>query len=118
MFSFCVVFLIPNFFSEFKAKQGVDLHTDKVALQRVREASEAAKHDLSTRESVAINLPYITTIKGQPVTLDTTVSRATFEKLAEPLIKRSMDPIKTALKDAGMFQISYNDHSYQFRYDH
>ncbi len=54
-------------FSEFKKKHGFDLAADKVALQRVREASESAKHDLSTRESVEINLPYIATIGGKPV---------------------------------------------------
>jgi len=94
--------IVNHLVAEFKKKHGFDLAADKVALQRVREASESAKHDLSTRESVEINLPYIATIGGKPVTMETSLTRTKFEQLADPLIKKSIAPCKKALSDAGM----------------
>jgi len=94
--------IVNHVINEFKKSSGIDLSTDKVALQRVREAAEAAKHDLSTRESVHINLPYISVVKGQPATLDIVITKEKYEKLAEPLIQRSLEPIKEALKAADM----------------
>lgn len=88
---------------EFQKKHGVDLSKDMVALQRVREASELAKHDLSTRESVKVDLPYITVgPNGSPLTLDVTITRAKYEELALPLVKKSIPPCQKALEDAGM----------------
>eukprot|EP01126_Amoeba_proteus_P029014 TRINITY_DN2857_c0_g1_i11.p1 TRINITY_DN2857_c0_g1~~TRINITY_DN2857_c0_g1_i11.p1 ORF type:complete len:647 (+),score=135.72 TRINITY_DN2857_c0_g1_i11:150-2090(+) len=96
--------LIANYVTaEFKNKEKIDLSQNKVALQRVREASELAKHDLSTRESVNINLPYITVNStGSPVTLDVTITRAAYEEMAMPLVKKSIPPCKKALTDAGL----------------
>jgi len=96
--------LIANYVaSEFQAKTGVDITKDKVALQRVREASELAKHDLSTRESVTIDLPYITVgPNNSPLTLEVTITRAKYEELALPLVKKSIPPCQTALKAAGL----------------
>jgi molecular chaperone DnaK len=87
----------------FYEKTGVDVSKDKVALQRVREAAELAKHDLSTRESVTVDLPYISVgPDGAPLTLEVTITRAKFEELALPLVKKSIPPCQQALKDAGM----------------
>eukprot|EP01127_Copromyxa_protea_P023154 TRINITY_DN85_c0_g3_i1.p1 TRINITY_DN85_c0_g3~~TRINITY_DN85_c0_g3_i1.p1 ORF type:complete len:646 (-),score=198.79 TRINITY_DN85_c0_g3_i1:93-2030(-) len=96
--------VIANYVAkEFQKKNGVDLTKDKVALQRVREASELAKHDLSTRESVTIDLPYITVgPNGAPLTLDVTITRAKYEELALPLVQKSIAPCQKALADAGM----------------
>jgi len=96
--------VIANYVAkEFQKKHGVDLTKDKVALQRVREASELAKLDLSTRESVTIDLPYITVgSNGTPLTLDVTITRAKYEELALPLVKKSIPPCQKALSDAGM----------------
>lgn len=96
--------VIANYVAkEFQKKHGVDLTKDKVALQRVREASELAKHDLSTRESVTIDLPYITVgSNGSPLTLEVTISRAKYEELALPLVKKSLPPCQKALDDANM----------------
>eukprot|EP01128_Nolandella_sp_AFSM9_P008639 TRINITY_DN532_c0_g1_i1.p1 TRINITY_DN532_c0_g1~~TRINITY_DN532_c0_g1_i1.p1 ORF type:complete len:659 (+),score=228.24 TRINITY_DN532_c0_g1_i1:47-2023(+) len=95
--------IINYLVAQFKAKSGVDLSKDKVALQRVREAAENAKHDLSSRTEVEISLPYLTTdAKGNPKNLDVTLTRAKFEKLAEKLVEKSLIPCKKALQDADM----------------
>lgn len=87
--------IINYLLAQFKAKEGIDLTKDKVALQRVREAAESAKHDLSSRTDVEISLPYLTTdSKGNPKNLDLTLTRAKFEKLAVNLVERSIIPCK------------------------
>ncbi len=87
---------------EFKAENGMDLHQDPMALQRLKEAAEKAKIELSSSNQTEINLPYITADKSGPKHLVRTLSRAKFEQLAESLIKRTIDPCKSALKNAGL----------------
>lgn len=86
---------------EFKKDQGFDLHNDPLAIQRLKEASEKAKVELSSREQTDINLPYITADASGPKHLNIRLSRAKFESLVEGLIERSLEPCKQALKDAG-----------------
>ncbi|MBN2646536.1 MAG: molecular chaperone DnaK [Thiotrichales bacterium] len=88
--------------SEFKKEQGVDLKKDKLALQRVREAAEKAKIELSSREQTDINLPYITADATGPKHLNMKITRAKFEALIEDLVQRSIEPCRIALKDAGL----------------
>jgi len=87
---------------EFKAENGMDLHQDPMALQRLKEAAEKAKIELSSGNQTEINLPYITADQSGPKHLVRTLSRAKFEQLAESLIKRTIDPCKSALKNAGL----------------
>jgi len=87
---------------EFKNDEGIDLRKDPMALQRLKEAAEKAKIELSSSSSTEINLPYIMPVDGIPKHLVRSLSRAKFEQLAETLIRRSMEPVKKALKDAGM----------------
>jgi len=86
---------------EFKADESIDLRKDPMALQRLKEAAEKAKIELSSSTQTEINLPYITATDSGPKHLVRTLSRAKFEQLADDLIKRSMAPCKQALKDAG-----------------
>ncbi|MBB5438244.1 molecular chaperone DnaK [Pedobacter sp. AK017] len=87
---------------EFKNENGMDLHQDPMALQRLKEAAEKAKIELSSTTSTEINLPYITADATGPKHLVRTLSRAKFEQLAGDLIKRTIDPCKSALKNAGL----------------
>jgi molecular chaperone DnaK len=87
---------------EFKSENGMDLHQDPMALQRLKEAAEKAKIELSSTTSTEINLPYITADATGPKHLVRTLSRAKFEQLAADLIKRTIDPCKSALKNAGL----------------
>jgi molecular chaperone DnaK len=86
---------------EFKNDEGLDLTKDPMALQRLKEAAEKAKIELSSANSTEINLPYIMPVDGVPKHLVRTLSRAKFESLADNLVKRSMAPVKKALEDAG-----------------
>jgi molecular chaperone DnaK len=86
--------------SEFKKDQGVDLMKDKAAVQRLREAAERAKIELSSQMSAQINLPYITAVNNEPKHLDYSLSRARFEDLTRPLMDRIRAPFEQALKDA------------------
>lgn len=87
---------------EFKNENGMDLNKDPMALQRLKEAAEKAKIELSSTTSTEINLPYITADATGPKHLVRTLSRAKFEQLAADLIKRTIDPCKSALKNAGL----------------
>lgn len=87
---------------EFLADENIDLRKDPMALQRLKEAAEKAKIELSSSTETEINLPYIMPVDGVPKHLVRKLSRAKFEQLADTLIKRSMDPCKAALQDAGM----------------
>jgi molecular chaperone DnaK len=87
---------------EFKKDEGIDLRKDPMALQRLKEAAEKAKVELSSSSSAEINLPYIMPVDGIPKHLVRSLSRAKFEQLADTLIKRSMKPVAAALKDAGL----------------
>ena len=87
---------------EFIKDENIDLRKDPMALQRLKEAAEKAKIELSSSSSTEINLPYIMPVDGIPKHLVRTLSRAVFEQLAGSLVRRSMDPVKKALKDANM----------------
>jgi molecular chaperone DnaK len=87
---------------EFKNEEGVDLKSDPMALQRLKEAAEKAKIELSSASQTEINLPYVTATASGPKHLVKTLTRAKFEQLADSLIKRSMEPVKKALSDAGL----------------
>ncbi len=87
---------------EFKKDEGLDLRKDPMALQRLKEASEKAKVELSSATSTEINLPYIMPVDGVPKHLVKTLSRAKFESLSDKLIQRTIEPCKKALKDSGL----------------
>jgi len=87
---------------EFKANEGVDLRKDRMALQRLREAAEKAKHELSATMETEINLPFITADAGGPKHLNLTLSRSQLESLVEDLIERTLDPCRMALQDASL----------------
>lgn len=88
--------------NEFNSEEGVDLRKDPMALQRLKEAAEKAKIELSSSTQTEINLPYVTATASGPKHLVKTLTRAKFEQLAENLVKRSMEPVAKALKDAGL----------------
>ena len=88
--------------SEFKRTEGVDLSADKLALQRLKEAAEKAKKELSTATTTNINLPFITATNEGPKHLDVTLTRAKFDELTSDLIERTAVPVQNALKDAGI----------------
>lgn len=94
--------LIDYLADEFQKAEGVDLRKDPMALQRLREASEKAKMELSTLMQTEVNLPFITATAEGPKHLNTTLTRTKFEQLVDDLIRRTVDPCKTALKDAGL----------------
>lgn len=87
---------------EFKKEEGIDLRQDPMALQRLKEAAEKAKIELSSTTSSEINLPYIMPVNGIPKHLVKSLSRAKFEQLADSLIQRTIEPCKSALKNAGL----------------
>jgi len=87
---------------EFNKAEGIDLRKDPMALQRLKEAAEKAKIELSSSTQTEINLPYVTATASGPKHLVKTLSRAKFEQLSESLIKRSMEPVKKALQDADL----------------
>jgi molecular chaperone DnaK len=87
---------------EFKAEEGVDLKSDAIALQRLKEAAEKAKIELSASPQTEINLPYITATATGPKHLVKTLTKAKFEQLSADLVRRSMEPVAKALKDAGL----------------
>jgi molecular chaperone DnaK len=88
--------------TEFKKDQGIDLSKDAMALQRLKEAAEKAKMELSTTASTDINLPFITATQEGPKHLNLTLTRAKFEQLVEDLIQRTKEPMRKALEDAGL----------------
>ena len=92
--------IVNYLIDEFKKDQGIDLSQDKMSMQRLREAAEKAKVELSNSSQTEINLPYITADDAGPKHLVMKITRAKFESLTRDLIKRSIDPCKTALKDA------------------
>jgi molecular chaperone DnaK len=94
--------IINHLVDEFKKDQGVDLKNDPLALQRLKEAAEKAKIELSSSEQTQVNLPYITADASGPKHLDIKISRSKLESMVADLIQRSIDPCKTALKDAGL----------------
>ncbi|MDX1625570.1 MAG: molecular chaperone DnaK, partial [Wenzhouxiangellaceae bacterium] len=94
--------LLDYLIAEFKKDQGVDLKKDPLALQRLKEAAERAKIELSSSQQTEVNLPYITADSSGPKHLNIKVTRAKLESLVEDLVKRSIEPCRTALNDAGL----------------
>ncbi|MEI8168404.1 MAG: molecular chaperone DnaK [Rhodoferax sp.] len=101
--------IIDFIISEFKKDQGVDLGKDVLALQRLKEAAEKAKIELSSSAQTDINLPYVTADASGPKHLSIKLTRAKLESLVEDLIERTMAPIRTALKDAGVTAADIHD---------
>ena len=101
--------LIDYLSDEFKKDQGVDLHNDPLALQRLKEAAEKAKIELSTAQQTEVNLPYITADQTGPKHLNIKVTRAKLESLVDDLVKRTIEPCKLALKDAGLTASEIDD---------
>jgi len=94
--------IVDYLIEEFKKDNGIDLRTDKLALQRLKEAAEKAKIELSSAEQTDVNLPFITADKTGPKHINLKMTRAKLEALVEDLISRTIPPCKTALKDAGL----------------
>jgi molecular chaperone DnaK len=94
--------LVNYLLTEFKKEQGVDLSNDRLALQRLREAAEKAKVELSSTVTTDISIPFITATQAGPLHLNHKLTRAKFEQLVEKLINRTIDPCKACLKDAGL----------------
>ncbi|MGB9129602.1 MAG: molecular chaperone DnaK [Thiobacillus sp.] len=101
--------LIDYIAEEFKKDAGVDLKKDVLALQRLKDAAEKAKIELSSAQQTEVNLPYITADASGPKHLAVKITRAKFESLVEDLIKRTIDPCKMALKDAGLTTSQIDD---------
>ncbi|KXK07099.1 MAG: chaperone protein DnaK [Acidobacteria bacterium OLB17] len=101
--------LVGWIIDEFKKDQGIDLHNDKMALQRLKEAAEKAKVELSSAMETEINLPFITADASGPKHLVMKLTRAKFEALAEPVLKRLMPPVEQAIKDAGLSAKDINE---------
>jgi len=94
--------LVEYLASEFKKEQGIDLKNDKLALQRLKEAAEKAKIELSSASQTEINLPFITADQNGPKHLTMKLTRAKFEQLVDDLVQRTIEPCRAALKDAGL----------------
>ena len=101
--------LIDYLADEFKKEHGMDLHNDPLALQRLKEAAEKAKIELSSAQQTEVNLPYITADASGPKHLVQKLTRAKFESLVEDLVDRTLGPVRIALKDAGIDTSSIND---------
>ncbi|MFV9996367.1 MAG: molecular chaperone DnaK [Arsenophonus endosymbiont of Dermacentor nuttalli] len=101
--------LINYLVDEFKKEQGFDLRNDPLAMQRLKEAAEKAKIELSSAQQTDVNLPYITADASGPKHMNIKVTRAKLESLVEDLVKRSMEPVKVALQDAGLNVNDIND---------
>ncbi|NLN40711.1 MAG: molecular chaperone DnaK [Clostridiales bacterium] len=94
--------IIDYLAEEFKKSEGIDLRMDKMALQRLKEAAEKAKIELSSVLTTNVNLPFITADASGPKHLDMTLTRAKFEELTADLVEKSLEPLQEALKDAGL----------------
>ena len=101
--------LINHLIAEFKKDQGIDLKADKAAMQRLKEAAEKAKIELSTTNETSVNIPFITADAEGPKHLDMTLSRADFEKLVMELVEKTLKPCESALKDAGVTKEDINE---------
>lgn len=94
--------IIDFFVSEFKAKEGIDLSTDKMAMQRLKEAAEKAKKELSAATTTNVNLPFITATAEGPKHFDIDLTRAKFDELTSDLVEKTVVPVQNALNDAGL----------------
>ncbi len=101
--------LIEYLAAEFKKDSGIDLHSDPLALQRLKEAAEKAKIELSSSQQTDVNLPYITADASGPKHLNIKLTRAKLESLVDALVARTVEPCKTALKDAGLTVSQINE---------
>ena len=101
--------LIAYFADEFKKENGIDLREDKMALQRLKEAAEKAKHELSSSSETDVNLPFITADASGPKHLNLKITRAKFESLVEDLVQRCLEPCRKALKDSGCTSKDINE---------
>lgn len=101
--------IVDYLIDEFKAEQGVDLRTDPLALQRLKEAAEKAKIELSSSQQTDVNLPYITADATGPKHMNIKITRSKLESLVEALVTRTLDPVKTALSDAGLSPSEVSD---------
>ncbi|WWP01321.1 MAG: molecular chaperone DnaK [Candidatus Dasytiphilus stammeri] len=101
--------LINYLVTEFKKDQGIDLHNDPLAMQRLKESAEKAKIELSSAQQTDVNLPYITADANGPKHLNIKVTRAKLESLVEDLVNRSIEPLKIALQDAGLSVSNIDD---------
>jgi len=101
--------LINYLVDEFKKEQGVDLRNDPMAMQRLKDAAEKAKIELSSAQQTDVNLPYVTADASGPKHMNIKVTRAKLESLVEDLVKRSVEPLKVALQDAGLSASDIND---------
>ena len=101
--------LINHLIAEFKKDQGIDLKADKAAMQRLKEAAEKAKIELSTTNETSVNIPFITADAEGPKHLDMTLSRADFEKLVMELVEKTLKPCESAMKDAGVTKEDINE---------
>ncbi|KOY62779.1 molecular chaperone DnaK [Photorhabdus heterorhabditis] len=101
--------MINYLVDEFKKDQGIDLRNDPLAMQRLKEAAEKAKIELSSAQQTDVNLPYITADATGPKHMNIKVTRAKLESLVEDLVKRSMEPVRVALQDAGLSVSDVND---------
>jgi molecular chaperone DnaK len=96
------ILLVRHLVQQFKKEQNIDLNNDRMAIQRIREAAEKAKIELSSSSQTDINLPFITADASGPKHINSKMTRAQLEKLVDPLISRTVDPVRKALKDAGL----------------
>ncbi|KAI9695498.1 MAG: 70-kilodalton heat shock protein [Bogoriella megaspora] len=96
------IILVRHLVDQFKKEQGIDLSNDRMAIQRIREAAEKAKIELSSAPQTDINLPFITADASGPKHINSKLSRAELEKLVDPLITRTIEPVRKALKDANL----------------
>ncbi|AAS53723.2 AFR352Cp [Eremothecium gossypii ATCC 10895] len=96
------IYLLREIVQQFKKDTGINLENDRMAIQRIREAAEKAKIELSSTVATEINLPFITADASGPKHINMKFTRAQFEQLTEPLVKKTIDPVKKAMKDAGL----------------
>ena len=101
--------VLQHLITEFKTTTGIDLSADKLALQRLKEAAEKAKIELSSKTTTDINLPFITANASGPLHFNTTLTRAKLESLVDDLIERTIEPCKKALRDAGIEKSQINE---------
>ncbi len=103
------IVLVNHFVAEFKKAEGIDLSKDRMAIQRIREAAERAKIELSSTSQTDISLPYITATADGPKHINTQLTRAKFEALVKPLVDRTIEPCKKALSDAAVKASDINE---------
>lgn len=101
--------LVRDIIAKFKAESGIDLSGDRMAIQRIREAAEKAKTELSSSSKTEVNLPFITADASGPKHINLSYTRAALEKLVDPLVKRTIDPVHAALKDADLKASDVNE---------